>query len=589
MKRMIDNNKFALCYAWKYAKVFCVVCIFSIAFEVFGDYVGMNLGKWIFDGVSKIDVKEISKLVIFVACISVMFNIIQGIIDNYIVQFEKTDLLYSMTEELINSSFETEQKKMENPEFYDKFNRALGEARSRVLSVVASFRGIVYGVCSLIMVIYLAISIDLIITLSLIMASIINTIVSYISNNTEFERYMDNSKNERMLGYFIRLIYMPEYSKSIRIDKLGLKGLMLHKLYKNKDDVKENIRKFYNKFFMLGIINEISEFLFLRIIPWLLCIKSLYGGDISVGNASVVLSAITILPGVFSMLFDSIISISKNSLYIENYREVIDSKSKDIKRIVEDKNVGIEINDVSFSYPSGMEKYALFKVNLNINDGETVALVGKNGAGKTTLAMILAGIYKAQEGKVIYKSNENILGESKDLKVSYMGQESKLYSFSVAENILMRKVSSYSDYVVVEEALKLVGLYDKVMNAKYQMDSVVTREFDEDGIDFSAGERQRLLLARVYVSDAYLIILDEPTSNLDVENEYEIVNLMRSLFEKMKKTVVIISHNLSITEYADKICYMEDGKIVSVGNHSLLLNNCQGYSQLYEMQNGLGN
>ena len=591
MKKVLNNNLFALKYAWKYGKVFCVMSFFSVIIGVFGDYVGMNISKWIFGGIGKRNVKEICIFLGIIILISLATNIVQGIFLNYKVQFEKIDVLYSMTEDLLNASFNIDQIKMEDPKFYDVFMRALSESRERVSEIVMSLRAFLYGVLSLSMVIYLAANIDIKITLSLLLASTIGTLVSYITNQLEYTRYMENSKNERKLSYIIRLIYQPEYARTIRLEKRGLCQVLKEELADNKRQVKDNVKKFYNKFFTLGVVSEITECILLRIIPWGACVIKLYTNQVTIAQASVILAAVSILPGVYGTVFGALISFNKNAMYIDNFKKVMRKSKLENKhgktflpnKYIEQINL-IELSNVSFMYLGGGKEYALLCVNLLIEKGNTIALVGETGAGKTTLAMIIAGLYKAQEGQVLLNDiNQNKIEKDELRKrVVYMGQDTKLYHFSVAQNILMKIPQCREDYEQVEKALKRVGLYEKVMQSVYQMDSNISTEFDEMGIEFSSGEKQKIFLARLYVSQAECMILDEPTCNLDPVSELEILQLMKNMF--VDRTVIVISHRLALVKDVDKIIYMRQGKIEEEGTHCELIDKHKGYYYMYKAQ-----
>ena len=170
-------------------------------------------------------------------------------------------------------------------------------------------------------------------------------------------------------------------------------------------------------------------------------------------------------------------------------------------------------------------------------------------------------------------------------KFSIVFQDYRLYAVTIAENVLMRRVKTKEDEERVIDALKKVGLYEKVMEYPDGIYTLQTRELNEKGASFSGGQLQRLALARVLASDADIYILDEPTSNLDPIAER---NVNRLIIEESKhKTIIIIAHRLSTVVDADKIILIEDGKIVESGSHEELMNQDSFYKVMFETQASL--
>ena len=229
----------------------------------------------------------------------------------------------------------------------------------------------------------------------------------------------------------------------------------------------------------------------------------------------------------------------------------------------------LEIKDLDFSYTG--KKKQLENVNITINKGDNIAIVGANGAGKTTLVKMLLRLYDPASGNILINGENYKDINVKDLrkKVGAVFQNVETYAVSIAENILLRKVQSEDDVKLVNEALKFSGLYDYVYSLPKGIDSEVSREFNNTGIVFSGGQNQRLAIARGYAQNYELFILDEPSSALDPLAEAQVYKNMMELGKN--KTIIFISHRLTTTINASKIYLFENGKIIEAGTHDELM------------------
>lgn len=216
-------------------------------------------------------------------------------------------------------------------------------------------------------------------------------------------------------------------------------------------------------------------------------------------------------------------------------------------------------------------------INLKINAGEKVAIVGLNGAGKTTLIKLLLRLYDPVSGNI---EIDNIDIKNYDLEYYRKGfgvvfQDYNLYAATLSENILMDEIS---DKTAVKYAIEKSGLSNKNIDS----DSNITREFDDNGTVFSGGESQRVAIARVFARPFHTLILDEPSSALDPVAEY---NFNKILLEASGgKTVIFISHRLSTTQIADRIVMIENGEIIESGTHQELMKKNGKYSVMFNMQ-----
>lgn len=243
--------------------------------------------------------------------------------------------------------------------------------------------------------------------------------------------------------------------------------------------------------------------------------------------------------------------------------------------------VSIEFCDVSFGYEEGEE--IISHLSFRIEKGQKIALVGNNGAGKTTIVKLLCGFYLPTKGEVringIPTSRYNI--ENYRQGVSAVFQDGFISALTVAENIAGGEEGNI-DKDRVRECLKHAGLWEKISALSNQENSYISQALDKSGVDFSGGERQKLLIARALYKNGRLLILDEPTSALDPlaeSNIYQTYNEMTG-----DKTSIFISHRLASTKFCDEILFLEKGQVIERGSHEELLKKQGRYAEIFEIQ-----
>ena len=243
----------------------------------------------------------------------------------------------------------------------------------------------------------------------------------------------------------------------------------------------------------------------------------------------------------------------------------------------------LELKGVSFCY-EGAEKPTLRHINMKILAGQKIALVGHNGAGKSTLVKLLMRLYDVTEGEILLDGINIKEYQAKGYRSLFgtIFQDFKVFAATVAENVLLKPVTNQMEKERVKEALQESGIYKKIQTFPNGMDSILTKEFDEDGILMSGGESQKLAIARVFAKDSSIAILDEPSSALDPISEYEVFeNMMKAC---KGKTVIFVSHRLSSATLADRIYMMEDGEIIEEGNHQELIEKNGKYAEMFFKQ-----
>lgn len=303
---------------------------------------------------------------------------------------------------------------------------------------------------------------------------------------------------------------------------------------------------------------------------------------VTVGDFALVLGALFHMLEVSYSLIINITEFVKDWGELRASFNLLDSKheirDRDTAKDLVIKNPSMEFKDVNFSYIIGSPIFSNFY--LKINPGEKVGLVGHSGSGKSTLVSLLLRYFNVHSGSISIDSQDisDVTGDSLRKNISAMPQDTILFHRSIRENINYSKLDATEEEIIT--ASKNACIYDFIQSLSDGFDTIV----GERGVKLSGGQRQRIAIARAFLKDAPILILDEATSSLDSLSEKEIQN---SLIKLMKnKTVIAIAHRLSTLKNMDRIIFLEQGKIVEEGTHQQLIKNINGYyKELWNLQN----
>jgi len=318
-----------------------------------------------------------------------------------------------------------------------------------------------------------------------------------------------------------------------------------------------------------------------------LSLPKVLSGVMSVGDFTFFISLLTRITDSAASIVLSFGEMYESNLYIDHYFEVL-NLPKLIKEVKRPQQLGdrstppkIEFRNVSFRYP-GSRSYALKNVSFVIEPGENIAIVGHNGAGKTTIVKLLCRFYDVTSGEILI-DGVNI----KNVKISewykFIGtlfQEFMHYDFTVEENIMLGN-TDIRDEKLLKKASKDSGAYEFIEKFPKKYNQVLGREFEE-GTELSQGQWQKIAIARAFYQNAPILILDEPTSSIDSEAEYEIFKNLNKRYKD--KTLFLISHRFSTVRNADEIIVLEEGKIFEQGSHAELLRNGGIYARMFLKQ-----
>ncbi|KKB79335.1 ABC transporter ATP-binding protein [Devosia limi DSM 17137] len=310
-------------------------------------------------------------------------------------------------------------------------------------------------------------------------------------------------------------------------------------------------------------------------------------GEFSIGDLTFLAGSFLSLNGLFQKILLGFTQIAGQSLYLDDLFSFFEiqpailppANPKPFPQPIRD---GIVFDNVGFRYPE-TDNWAIRGLSFTLKAGETLALVGENGAGKTTIVKLLTRLYDPDEGRITVDGTDLRDIEIEDIHahIGVIFQDFIRYSLTAAENIGVGRIEDRGDRMRIEDAAKS-SLADAVIERlPLRYEQPLGRLFNK-GRDLSGGEWQKVAIARAYMRDADLIILDEPTAALDAKAEAEVFARFKSL--ATGKTAVIISHRFSTVRMADRIIVLDGGKIIEAGSHAELLALHGHYAELFELQ-----
>ncbi|KKQ28447.1 MAG: ABC transporter, ATP-binding/permease protein [Candidatus Levybacteria bacterium GW2011_GWA1_37_16] len=394
--------------------------------------------------------------------------------------------------------------------------------------------------------------------------------------------YGSGAPQVRKIWYLTWLLAMPEAIREMRI--FQTQKTLLTKLKETQQYLLNLNKKPLDNYLKQLAYPPILETTVLFIIAYSQ-LPHVLAGIISIGSFTLLINMIDQLNGSAANAVTNFGEMYEHNLYIDHYFEVLNlpklitesSHPVVFEKITPPK---IEFRNVSFHYKGG--KDVLRNISFTINSRESVALVGVNGAGKSTLIKLICRFYDATDGEILI-NGINI----KELKLSnwykHMGtlfQDFVHYYLTVKDNIILGDPTKQDEKQIIEAAKK-AGAYEFIEKLPHKFDQTLGREY-EGGEELSIGQWQKLAIARAFYQSSPLLILDEPTSAIDAEAEYEIFNNIEK--EYKNKTLILVSHRFSTVRNANKIFVIENGEIIERGTHEQLIEKKGKYAHMFNTQ-----
>lgn len=594
LRRVLSNNWFILKVSFAAAPFFMLFMVFEAVKQQVLVFVEHTYGiKFVLEAVefNKPFSVVLHFLLIVFGAWAVSFAL-SGIYQNLVSQkalpkIEKKlkDMMYAKVREIDLECYD-------NPEYYNEFVLSISEAEKSITRTHQIIEAFFSGVTALITrgVFFLTTDAP---SMIFVLASFgLTFFFSQILNRVNFSSRVGKNPPERKRAYIHRVFYMNEFAKEIRLNPD-----ITDRLYEEFDVTCGQIRDIEKKYaakrsllsFVSGYLTNdfISDVIYITYLVF----RAAVSHAISYSSVVVLWNTSGGLKHNLRNIARIFPQISENSLYIEKIRNFLGYEQKIISRRnlpVPGKCGCLELKNVSFGYTE-KEGHILKNINLTIYPDEKIALVGYNGAGKTSLIKLIMRLYDPDEGEILY-NGVNIREYDPNEYRKQIGtifQDFRIFAAAVGENVVLNEdeASLEREHMpTVMKALDYSGFRSRLDNLPKGLSTELTTEFEQEGIELSGGESQKLAIARAFYKNARMVVLDEPSSALDPIAEYQLNRTMLQAAEG--KSVVFISHRLSTTRHADRIFMMEHGRIIEEGTHDELVRLKGKYAVMWKAQAG---
>lgn len=581
---------------WEAKPLLLFVMIFMAVFNgvmpVVGSYISANLLNslsMLFTEHRELSEGELAKLIIVPLALQfgyLFFTRLVNAISGMITSISGEVVTNHVKVKIMKKAKEIDLARYDMPEFYEKLENANREAGMRPIHILNSTFSLVSNVISIVSYIIILIAISPFAPLIVILISVPSAIITFVYKKKNFHYMRHRSKDRRQMAYYSEVQVNKDLVKEVKL--FGLSDTFVERY--------NSVFKNYFKGLKKLIIGEgawnIGMSLFTTVVNcglFFYIAYSVYKGNGQIGDYSLYTGALTSISAGVTTLVNLISQVYEGSLFIDNLIVFMNEKKTIVSSLPEPTSLKrhcghtIELRNVSFRYP-GTSRDVLKNINLTIEPGDTVVMVGLNGAGKTTLIKLLTRLYDPTEG-TIYLDGHDIREYDVDELYKMYGiifQDFGKYAVNVNENIAFGNIEKGIVDEDIRKAASASNADEYIEQLPKQYNTPLMRYFESDGIELSIGQWQKLSIARAFYSDSDVLILDEPTASLDAIAEQEVF----SQFDKLRrdKTTIFVSHRLSSATVASKILVLSEGELIEQGNHEELMASKGEYYRLFSTQ-----
>lgn len=474
----------------------------------------------------------------------------------------------------------------EDSEFYNQYMLAIRQAQTQIPAALHNICDGITTTVYFVVTFLLVFSLDAYAVLFLLFPLVGNFMFNRLLIGRVFRMDRENIAFQRIADYVNRTVHLAEYAKEIRLSNVF--SLLRRQYARSVDSIHRTIDRYAGRNMLYYFLFQILTF------SLLLELGNMYGGYRTLVTGSMTFATFAIFQGAlcsatWAALYSSeaVMQCVKDSLYIEQIQSFLEYEP----RIPEDTDGdlpdlavrSIEFDHVWFGYQTG--EWILKDICLTIKSGQSTAIVGYNGAGKSTLIKLLLRFYDPDRGRILLNGADirtyNLRAYRALFSTAF--QDGKIFADTVAENILMgRHGTPQEDARIVWDALKRAGMAEEVAAFPMKEHTILTKEFNAEGMLLSGGQNQKIIAARAFAKDTPILVFDEPSSALDPLAEHALFASIRDY--SRGRILFCISHRLSSTQDADTVLFLENGRITERGSHEQLMREGGSYAGLYRVQ-----
>lgn len=587
LKRLISNTFYVLKYAVRHdAKMIIAFIAGLCVFNGLRTFIDTFLLKEIIDILAAgADVMSVVKVLAVMLALHAAGFIIFRVSEN---NFWTRILVVSgkIQRELMEKAQMMDLKYYDIPEYYDDFIIAASQSEEMVQKAITSIANILAIITSILVAGTLVVTMNIIVAIFPIIGFVINIITRFIITRLEYEYNLEKQRIGRKADYSRRVFYQPEYAKEIKLT--GIEEALMEQYDEAIAEERKMALKYSLKILPPTLINWICVFTLCQFyaVPVYLAYLAIEKKTIQLGDVASLKNATNNIQNCLDSMNYALVDFQTVGQYAEKFRRFmeyeINIEGYQGEVPVPENDCTLELKNVSFRYKDN-EKYVLKDVSMTIRKGEKLALVGENGAGKTTLIKLIMRLYDVTDGAILFGGVDirKLCTKEYRRKIGAVFQDFQIYGATLAENVKTDFVNE-NDSGKIINALERADFGSKLRTFEKGIDTELTREFSDNGTMLSGGESQKVAIARMFMCDMPIAILDEPSSALDPIAEYR---LNRSMLQNVEnQAVILISHRLSTTKDADRIILLENGCIAESGTHSQLLAKGGKYARMWNVQ-----
>lgn len=588
MKRLISNVFYVMKYALRHDRQMALSYILGrCIFLGVGTFANTFLLKKIIDiFTTTADMESVIKVLAAMFALEIVRFAIFRFSENFfwtrMVGFSGT-----IQRELMVKAQMMDLKYYDIPEYFDDYIIAASQSEEMAKKAVMSVANIASSLTAMLVAGTMVITVNPIIMIFPVIGFIINIVTRFIITKLEYQYIVEKQRIGRKADYSKRVFYQPEYAKEIKLT--GIEEALMEQYDEAIEEERKMALKYSLKILPPTLINWICTFTVCQFfgVPVYLAYLALEKKSIRLGDVASLKNATNSIKNHLDGLNFALVDFQQVGQYAEKFRRFMEYEVNiegcEGTEPIPENDCTLELKNVSFKYKDS-EEYVLKDVSMTIRKGEKLALVGENGAGKTTLIKLIMRLYDITEGSITFggvdirKLNIRAYRE----KIGVVFQDFQIYGATLAENVKMDFVNEDDEREKILTVLKKADLGNKLETLSDSINTELTKEFSDNGTMLSGGESQKVAIARMFMRDMPIAILDEPSSALDPIAEYRLNNSMLENAEN--QAVILISHRLSTTKDADRIILLENGSIAESGTHLELISGGGLYAKMWNVQ-----